>query len=406
MAGFDRDRVFADLNHLSHVAVATSGGSDSLALLFLLDDWRRTHTGRPAITALTVDHGLREGSAGEALRVKGWALRRGIPHRTLRWDGAKPSSGIQAKARAARYNLMTAWCRMAGASHLLTAHTRDDQAETVLMRLRRTVSIDSIAGILPETAWNGIILRRPLLAAGRAELRAFLRSLGQEWIEDPSNADPRFERVRIRQMMPELAARGIGADRLAVLAAEARAAADALAAAAAGWLRMQAREYPEGYAEVPLQSLVALEPEVRVRAIGGLVRRYGSGKGAAPAELADVAAWLSSGGPPRRTLGGAMLARRHSALIVGREAGRIAASPVPVPEQGRLIWDGRFMIDGPAGWTIVPAGALPGLPRRPDLPAFVQAGLPAAKSAAGGIAVPHLGIGSGVAANFLPAYRS
>ncbi|NJO35566.1 MAG: tRNA lysidine(34) synthetase TilS [Rhodospirillales bacterium] len=132
----------------------------------------------------------------------------GVAHVTLIWKGGKPRTGIQAAAREARYGLMTEWCRANGATRLLTAHTQDDQAETVLMRLARTSSIESLAGIARHGAWEGVAVFRPLLGVAKSELRQFLAGLGQSWIDDPSNEDERFERVRVRKLMPALAAAG------------------------------------------------------------------------------------------------------------------------------------------------------------------------------------------------------
>src|SRR5690606_12644273 len=133
-----------------------------------------------------------------------------------------------ARARQARYDLMNDWCRANGATVLMTAHTLDDQAETVLMRLARTSSLDSLAGIPKLGQWQGLKVFRPLLGERRETLRQYLRALGQEWIEDPSNDDPRFERVRIRKIMPLLSDIGITLEALGGLAQEARNASHAL----------------------------------------------------------------------------------------------------------------------------------------------------------------------------------
>lgn len=170
------------LSGVTRIAVAVSGGSDSMALLrlaALLPDG-------PEVIALTIDHGLRDGSRAEADQVARWCAGLGIPHHILAWAGAKPATGIQAKAREARYDLLTRWCTAHCVSVLLTAHTLDDQAETVLMRKRRTASAASLAAIWPERPWNGVRLLRPLLAVRREALRNFLRGLGQGWLEDPA----------------------------------------------------------------------------------------------------------------------------------------------------------------------------------------------------------------------------
>ena len=195
--------IFSKLENHSRIAVAVSGGSDSMALLRLLLQSTKSRIVRPQIFVLTVDHGLRAESSAEAQRVAAWCAALGVHHETLKWQGPKPASGIQAKARAARYALMTEWCLQHSVSVLLTAHTADDQAETVVMRRRRTQSALSLAGIWPTRDWNGIQILRPLLETPKTNLQLYLKNIGQEWIEDPSNHDRRYERVRIREELRE-----------------------------------------------------------------------------------------------------------------------------------------------------------------------------------------------------------
>jgi len=185
-----------------HLAVAVSGGADSLALVLLADAWARRRGGR--VTALTVDHGLRAGAADEARAVGRRLAARGIDHHVLVWAGPRPRSGVQARARAARYRLLEGWCEAQGVLHLLTGHTAEDQAETLLLRLRRDSTLHGLAGIgaVMERPWGRVL--RPLLGCRHAALCAWLAAQGLGWIEDPSNHDARFERSRLRA---EIAAR-------------------------------------------------------------------------------------------------------------------------------------------------------------------------------------------------------
>ena len=137
--------LFADLSEAAALILAVSGGPDSTALLWLAARWRARRKHGPKLIAVTIDHGLREESAREALAVKRLAKKLKVEHRTLRWTGAKPKTGIQEAARAARYRLLADAARKAGARHILTAHTLDDQAETVLFRLARGSGISGIA---------------------------------------------------------------------------------------------------------------------------------------------------------------------------------------------------------------------------------------------------------------------
>ncbi|MAU67408.1 tRNA lysidine(34) synthetase TilS [Hyphomonas sp.] len=193
------------------VCVAVSGGSDSLALLKIAAGWAGA-SGR-SLLALTVDHGLRPEAADEARFVADVAARLGAPHRTLRWPAPVPG---QAKARQARHELLAAAAREAGSVIILTAHTQDDQAETFLIRARAGSGWYGLAGIQPlslsPAGGTGVpvLVARPLLSASRAGLREMLRAEGQDWVEDPSNSDPAYERVRMRQLLaaePALRAR-------------------------------------------------------------------------------------------------------------------------------------------------------------------------------------------------------
>ncbi len=355
---------FGGLPDERHIALAVSGGSDSTAMLRIFAD------GRPAdvkLSVLTVDHGLREGSDLDLLWVASLCARLGLSHVALRWEGAKPVTGVQAKARQARYDLMTSWCLANSAASLLTAHTRDDQAETVAMRLRRTRSVLSLAGILPEVAWNGVVVRRPLLGQQRETLRDYLRSAGQEWIDDPSNANPAFERVRVRR---ELA----GDSRHADIAAEAAFAARVAAEAAAAWLENHLRVFPEAYGALDRRMFRGLDASLQPAVLRRLLHDFG-GSSATPSELGSLAEWLAGVEMSRRTLGGAIFAARRAEILIAREWSRIA--PVTIPASGNLIWDGRFRVFGKAGTVLAAAGHAPRLERLPHVPRFVQNALPA-----------------------------
>ncbi|MDP2374667.1 tRNA lysidine(34) synthetase TilS [Reyranella sp.] len=178
------------------VAVAVSGGRDSLALALLAHDWARVRGG--AIVALIVDHGLRSGSDGEAASTRDLLAGLGIEAGVLCWSGAKPQSGLQEAARTARYRLLSDECRRRGILHLLLAHHADDQEETVTMRAARGSGLDGLAGMAALVERPDVRLLRPLLAVRRARLTATLLARGVAWVDDPSNTDLRFERARLR----------------------------------------------------------------------------------------------------------------------------------------------------------------------------------------------------------------
>uniref|UniRef100_A0A9E7ZQN6 tRNA(Ile)-lysidine synthase n=1 Tax=Bosea sp. NBC_00436 TaxID=2969620 RepID=A0A9E7ZQN6_9HYPH len=208
--------------------VAVSGGPDSVALLALLAAWAQMQD-RPPLHAATVDHGLRPESAGEAAAVAALCAKLGVGHAALRWEGLKPGSSVQAEARRARYALLANEARRLGGATLVTAHTLDDQAETMLMRLAHGSGPSGLAGMRGRSEVNGVALVRPLLGIPKARLIATAEARGLPFVRDPSNSDLRFERVRWRETMPVLAEQGLTAERFGRLA-ERMARLDAAAA--------------------------------------------------------------------------------------------------------------------------------------------------------------------------------
>jgi tRNA(Ile)-lysidine synthase len=394
-SNFYLDQIFESLNGMSRLALAVSGGSDSMAMLRMVHEWASTQDKLLRIFVLTVDHGLREVAGDEAKQVAQWCAGLGIAHETLRWDGQKPLTGIQAKARAARYDLMSAWCIAHDVPALLTAHTADDQAETVVMRSARTSSAKSLAGIWPERDWNGVRVLRPLLGLRRADLRSYLNEQNQNWIDDPSNDDVRFERVRVRQALAG-DAEGFAEQALAAQR-ETRRASDlatqwcdeSLIVHETGFLRFSSSQFAS--------QIAAVQDEILLQVIG----RCGSSATPELQKRLDVLHWLVTARGCRRALGGVIFAKRKHDILVGREPGRISAVPLVIPQSGQVVWDHRFHISAVAGALVVPAANLTSLPRRKDIPAFIQAGLPVVLQDNEVLAAPYLGIGTGVSCKFL-----
>jgi len=252
-------------------AVAVSGGGDSLALMHLLAGWAKK-TRRPAPVVLTVDHGLQRGSKSNAAKVARWARDAGLEAHVLRWEGPKPKSDIEAAARAARYRLMASWCRAHGIDALYAGHTRDDQAETFLLRLARGSGLDGLAamravGDYPLADHAGLALVRPLIGFERAALRAHLTRAKLAWLEDPMNADPRFARVRMRAAM---AALGLSAARVADAATHLARAREALEAVTEAVLR-RACTREEGAVLADTAALAAAPREVALRALARIL---------------------------------------------------------------------------------------------------------------------------------------
>ncbi len=231
----------AVLSQHDHIAVAVSGGADSMALAHML-----AHAAPPStsIHAVTVDHGLRHDSAAEAAQVAQWLAHwPATRHRILRWEGEKPETGRLEAARTARYDLLAGYCAAHGISLLALAHHRDDQAETVLFRLAKGSGTDGLAGMrvfAPAQSGvvpNSVVLWRPLLDMSHDDLVSYCRGHAVPWVEDPSNGDDRYARVRLRKAREILAAEGLTSTRLAMTAARIARAQDALDWASAHFAR-------------------------------------------------------------------------------------------------------------------------------------------------------------------------
>src|SRR5437899_420860 len=348
-------RLFADLKNAPALVLGVSGGPDSVALMWLAARWQRALARGPRLVVVTVDHGLRPEAAREAREVKRQAAALALTHRTLRWRGAKPKAGLPAAARAARYRLLAQAARASGATHILTAHTRDDQAETLLMRMLRGSGIAGLAAMARESERDGLLLARPFLDVSKSQLVATLKKAKVGFAEDPTNRDTSFTRPRLRNLMPVLAAEGGDTRNLVRLAsrlARANAAVEVLVDGAERYLalrdrqglhsRFNAKPFDAGRLDAKTfdaktfdaktfdaKTFAAMPDEIRLRLLLRAIDRVGH---EGPAELGKVEALLSaldlagaennSGRRPRlkQTLAGALIS-----LIDGR----IRIEPAP-----------------------------------------------------------------------------
>jgi tRNA(Ile)-lysidine synthase len=329
----EANALFDGLSSTPALVIAVSGGPDSTALMVLLARWRAALRRGPELIAVTVDHGLRPESAREARSVKRLASRLGVRHRTLRWTGAKPTAGLPEAAREVRYRLLAAAARGAGATHLLTGHTRDDQAETVLMRMARGSGLTGLGGMPRETRIGDVRLTRPLLAVPKARLIATLAAVGMSFADDPTNRDPRFTRARLRGLLPVLAEEGLDASRLALLARRLRRADETIELAVD--LAVEALfedAWPErGPVATDAERFFRLPAEVALRLLGRAIVQVGD---EGPVQLAKLEMLYeafreaaSQPGPARlrRTLAGALIALAGTKLAVERAPPRATA---------------------------------------------------------------------------------
>jgi tRNA(Ile)-lysidine synthase len=343
----DAKRLFADWKAAPAIVLAVSGGPDSIALMWLAARWRGTLARGPRLIAVTVDHGLRAEAAAEARDVKRLARTLDLPHRTMRWTGEKPKTGLPAAARTARYRLLAQAARASGATHILTAHTRDDQAETLLMRLLRGSGIGGLAAMARESERDGVLLARPFLQVSKSQLVATLKKAKIGFADDPTNRDTNFTRPRLREIMPVLAAEGGDARNLARLAsrlARANQAVEVLVDGAERYLALRDREAPRAGFEAnafddasafdastfDAKAFAAMPEEIRLRLLKRAIDRFGH---EGPAELGKVEALLAAldqagakKGKERRP----RLKQTLAGALVSLTDGRIRVEPAPL----------------------------------------------------------------------------
>lgn len=321
------------------LGVAVSGGGDSMALLSLLHGL--SAAAGTDLETVTVDHGLRPEAAGEAAFVARRASALGLSHETLRWRGWDGQGNLQNAAREARYRLMADWAERRGLPCVALGHTADDQAETVLMRLARRAGADGLSAMAPRSDRHGITWLRPLLFARREALRAHLRRANLEWVEDPSNDDPRYARIQTRQSLAALASLGIDVETLAEVARNMAAAREALERqtkrAAGEILRI------EGGAVVMQAEAFFAEPEEIRRRL--MIRALGSISGSAyPPRRSPVAALIAGLETGQAaTLDGCQALLRRGEIWVFREYNAVRDLRVPADQ----LWDGRWRATPP-----------------------------------------------------------
>ncbi len=394
---------FAPFEPQPRLAAAVSGGADSLALAVLLQDWAKAHGG--GVVGLVVDHGLRDGSGAEARAVAARLAGLGLESHVLRRPGPRPRANVQAAAREARYGLLTSWCARHGILHLVLGHQREDQGETLLLRLGRGSGLDGLAGMAPLVEWPQLRLLRPLLGVPRDRLRATLRARGIGWTEDPSNRDPAHARVRMRDLAPRLAREGLSAARLAKTAAHLGRARAALQDSVSVLLARAAVPDPAGFVWLDPAIFGDAPAEVRLRALARALMTVSGG--AYPPRLASLERLESriTGGLKRgATLGGCRVLPRRGRVLLVREP--VGAGSVAVAPGAALDWDGRFRVRlrrdaglarraglrlgplGDSGWTQI-AAATP-LLGNTLIPPPARASLPALFDRHGVLEVPLL----------------
>ncbi len=336
--------LLAPLKRAGKVALAVSGGMDSMALLALVEWAKTVWDDGPEIMVLTVNHGLRTEADQETRFVAEAADGLGFSCRILTADQKLTGSNIQASAREMRYRLMCDACHEIGAEILVTAHHLEDQAETFLLRLARGSGVDGLGAMASETRIWGINLVRPFLGISKAQLRECLGS-ESEWIEDPSNDDTAYDRVKIRNLAPQLEELGLNPARLAETALRMRDAADVLEQVADNLAARAVKIDPAGHCMIGRKEFCEALPDTRLRLLSRCLTAIG-GKVYRPrmARLRDLMETIVSGVEVSRTLSGCRINTKGEKIDIWRETGRQGLSELVLSPGDTKIWDGRFRV--------------------------------------------------------------
>lgn len=357
------DRLLKPLGLGPRLVLGISGGRDSMALAVLTADWLAWRAEKklpaPQVFTLTVDHGLRPEAAGEARQVARWMRALGLPHRILRWEGDKPEADIQAAARAARYSLMGEWALSKGIYDIVLAHHLEDQAETFLMRLQRGSGVQGLSAMQPVSMRDGVRLLRPLLPVRRARLEAVLAARDQPYIDDPSNEDAGFLRVKVRKALPVLEELGFTPDRLVKTAQQMARASAALDEAVDALLARAVTRHPSGFCRIGRADWGRPAEETGLAAFARMLT--GVGGQVYPPRLEALEevyrAFLAGRLGKGRTLHGCVIAQEKGEAIILRE---IAASEAgfAIRPGKQAVWDGRFRLMADALRSGLEIGAL------------------------------------------------
>lgn len=344
------------------LAVGISGGADSLVLLRLLDTWARAQGGR--VIGLTVDHGLRPGSGPEAAWVARELRNHGIEHHILTWQGEKPASGIQDKARKARRRLMLDWCHGHGVLHLCLGHHANDQVETHLMRMARCGHGKArnkaqseaqgksgqlgLAGMSQVREYTDARIVRPLLSVTKDRLEATLQSMGQAWLYDPSNDKEQFERVRIRKAVSAMETVGGGVSSMVDTIRQFGDVRRDLEWLGARTLSASSSLYPAGYARLNSRKLNANGDIAAIYALSRLIMTVGGLRYPVSREKLDrvqrsLARWSSG---DKWTIGGCLFCGTDDGVLITREERNLPSAQLVTGGSARqeIHWDDRFKL--------------------------------------------------------------
>ncbi|MEJ8563068.1 tRNA lysidine(34) synthetase TilS [Yoonia sp. GPGPB17] len=406
-ATFQRALHDASFSHQDTLGLAVSGGGDSIALMHLAAQVRDPHK----LRAITVNHGLRPEAREEIALVSVQAGQLGIPHTVVdwEWDG---TGNLQAAARDGRWAALRAWALAHNLREVWLGHTEDDQVETVLMRLARGSGIDGLRAMYPHSTRDGLHILRPLLGCARADLRAWLADNKIGWCDDPSNEDPRFDRVRARQMFSQLEALGLTRKRLLQTIDHMQAAHISLQTAAQAFAKRHVRQDAGDLLFAPeALDLEKADAPRRVMAagfawVGNRTYRPRFEQLQATVEQARQGATVTLGGCIMTPAdGGVVRLMREAAATkaVQRDAG--------IPDTKGVFWDSRWFLEGPLEGDMVYKALGEGITQCPDwrasgMPRVSLLASPAVWQSGALVAAPLAGLSNGWSARIVADFHT
>ncbi|MCF6326398.1 MAG: tRNA lysidine(34) synthetase TilS [Devosiaceae bacterium] len=375
------DELLAPMLDENAIALAVSGGVDSLALMILVRSWldnKQNNKLRPKIFIYSVDHGLRSQSAVECQGVKTLATGFGFEHKTLIWQGKKPTTGVQAAARMARYRLIGEQMALDGVGYLLSGHHMDDQAETIMMRLAHGSGLSGLKGMELFSEIFGMKIFRPLLGMGREELNDIVEQAGLDAFNDPSNHDLKYERVRWRKLLSDIKETGLTGANLNRFALRMGRADRALDHFCSAQYKSCVKQDQFGVQMISHEQLIAQPEEIAIRLLGKMIYCGSGGRNSGElSQLEDLIKNLSNPQFNGMVIGGCGIALKHGKVVVFREAGRLAAGRLAVdllavdqlatgwletnktllqPGQ-KTLWDQRFVVENLSKNPVIVQGA-------------------------------------------------
>ena len=328
---------------LSSCGIAVSGGSDSIALFHIITEWEAEN--KPEIFVASVDHGLRSESKAEVEFVKKICEMKGVKHFSLKptMNISEVQGNLQDNARSARYQLLRNWAILNDLQCILIGHTLDDQEENLLIRFLRGSGVDGLASMENMVVRNEILWIRPLLKYRKEELRNYLRNNNYSWIDDPSNHDDKYQRVKIRKLLKQLKSNGLIAPNF-VKTADHMLRSSKLSKEIAKHNSKTLLSFNDvGQITFEVEKFSQLFGDTQFRILSGIISWF-SGKFYKPrfSQLENMHNKILNGKLTGATLGGTVFKKENGTITVTRELASIEEYYLVKDE--KFIWDNRWLI--------------------------------------------------------------